>query len=382
MSTAGAVELRAIESLDEFERHAPAWDALVASMPRPSPFMLSAWLEPWWSHFGRDRSMRVEAAFLDGELVGGLPLELERRRGVIVGRFMGREHAALGDVLAREDVADEVVAGIVGRLGVVGADYLDLFGLAREGRLFGAIEESEVLVERVQAPVLDVRGGWDAVYGAKTSSRRRNLHRRRRRQLHELGEIELISIAGERELAASLTDLFRLHDLRWAGRPDRSDFTTNRGLPFNVDAMSRFARAGVARVLLMKLDGRAIAFQYYLVFERRMFFYRLAFDPDFARWSPGLLTTLAAIEVAAAEGVERVEFLGGDERYKQELADSNDPLYECIGFASSWRGRAEAIVAGRVLDARLRFKRSDLVRRIDNRTVAVRRVRRSTPDRP
>ena len=380
MSTAAAVELRAIETLDEFETHAATWDALVAAMPRPSPFMLSAWLETWWRHFGRERSMRVEAAFLDGELVGGLPLELERRHGVTVGRFMGREHAALGDLLAREDVAHEVVPGIVRRMGVVGADYLDLFGVAREGRLFGAIEGTDILVERVQAPVLDVRGGWEAVYAEKTSSRRRNLHRRRRRQLDELGEVELVSIDREGELAASLTDLFRIHDLRWAGRPDRSEFTTNRGLPFNVDAMSRFAKAGLARVLLMKLDGRSIAFQYYLVFERRMFFYRLAFDPDFARWSPGLLTTLAAIEEAAVEGVERVEFLGGDERYKQELADSNDPLYEFIGFASSWRGRAEAMAAGRVLDARLRFKRSDLARRIDNRTVAVRRGRRPTAD--
>ena len=380
MSTAAAVELRAIESLEEFETHAATWDALVAAMPRPSPFMLSAWLETWWRHFGRERSMRVEAAFLDGELVGGLPLELERKRGVTVGRFMGREHAALGDMLARDDVAQEVVPGIVTRLGVVGADYLDLFGIAREGRLFGAIQGSDVLVERVQAPVLDVRDGWEAVYAAKTSSRRRNLHRRRRRQLDELGEITLVSIVGESELSASLTDLFRIHDLRWAGRPDRSEFTTNRGLPFNVDAMTRFARAGIARVLMMKLDGRAIAFQYYLVFERRMFFYRLAFDPDFARLSPGLLTTLAAIEAAAAEGVERVEFLGGDERYKQDLADSNDPLYECIGFASSWRGRAEAMAAARILDARLRFKRSDIVRQIDSRTIAVRRGRRTTPD--
>ena len=379
MSAAAEVELRAIESLGEFRSHAATWDALVASMPRPSPFMLSAWLEPWWSHFGRDRSMRVEAAFLDGELVGGLPLELERRRGVTVGRFMGREHAALCDVLAREDVSHKVVPGIVERLGV-GADYLDLFGVAREGRLFGAVVDAEVLVERVQAPVLDVGAGWDAVYAEKTSPRRRNLHRRRRRQLDEFGRIELVHIVEEAKLAAALTDLFRIHDLRWAGRPDRSDFTTNRGLPFNVDAMSRFAKERIARVLLMKLDGRPIAFQYYLVFERRMFFYRLAFDPDYARWSPGLLTTLAAIEGAAGEGVERVEFLGGDERYKQDLSDSNDPLYECIGFASSWRGRAEAMAAGIALDARLRFKRSDLARRIDQRTVAVRRKRRPTAD--
>ena len=378
MTTVGAVEFRAIESLDEFQTHAATWDALVATMPRPSPFMLSAWLEPWWSHFGRARSMRVEAAFLDGELVGGLPLEIERRRGVTVGRFMGREHAALGDVLARDDVAQDVVPGIMMRLGGVGADYLDLFGTAREGRLFGAIEGAEALVERVQAPVLDLRSGWEAVYAAKTSSRRRSLHRRRRRQLDELGKVELPLLLGEDELAASLTDLFRIHDLRWAGRPDRSDFTTHRGLPFNVDVMARFARAGLARVLLMKLDGRAIAFQYYVVFARRMFFYRLAFDPRYSRWSPGLLTTLTALEAAAAEGVERVEFLGGDEQYKVDLADSSDPLFECIGFASTRRGRLEAAAARQVLAARLRLKDTTLARHVREGGLATRWRTRST----
>lgn len=378
MTPAHEIELRAIESLDEFRAHAPDWDALVASMPRPSPFMLSDWLEPWWTHFGRQRTMRVEAAFLGGTLVGGLPLELERRRGVTVGRFMGREHAALGDILAREDVVEEVVPRIIGRLGRLGADYLDLFGTAREGHLFRAIDQPGVLVERVQAPVLDLRDGWERVYTAKTSSRRRSLHRRRRRQLGELGALELVSLAVEDELVGSLTDLFRIHDLRWAGRPDRSDFTTSRGLPFNVDAMRRFARAGIARVLLMRLDRTAIAFQYYLVFARRMFFYRLAFDPDYSRWSPGLVTTLAAIEAAAGEGVERVEFLGDDEQYKVDLADSSDPLYECIGFASSRRGRLEALAARQLLAARLRLKDSSLAREVREGSLAARWRTRST----
>ena len=67
-----------------------------------------------------------------------------------------------------------------------------------------------------------------------------------------------------------------------------------------------------------------------------MFFYRLAFDPDYARLSPGLLTTLAAIEAAAAEGVERVEFLGGDERVQAgPLPTRTTRSTNASGFASS-----------------------------------------------
>ena len=122
--------------------------------------------------------------------------------------------------------------------------------------------------------------------------------------------------------------------------------------------MSRFARAGIARVLLISRRARD-AFQYYLVYERRMFFYRLAFDPDFSALVPRPPDDPRGYRGRRRRGAERAEFLGGDERYKVDLADSNEPLYESAsGSASSWRGRAEAMVAGRMLDARLRFKRS------------------------
>ena len=52
-----------------------------------------------------------------------------------------------------------------------------------------------------------------------------------------------------------------------------------------------------------------------------MYVYRLAFDPAFGRFSRGVLNTLDAIEIAATEGVETVEFLGGAERYKLDLSD-------------------------------------------------------------
>src|SRR3712207_8879241 len=41
-------------------------------------------------------------------------------------------------------------------------------------------------------------------------------------------------------------------------------------------------------------------------------------DPAFARVSPGLVTTLRALREASDEGLRRVEFLGGDERYRSE----------------------------------------------------------------
>ena len=77
----------------------------------------------------------------------------------------------------------------------------------------------------------------------------------------------------------------------------------------------------IPRIVLLKLDGRAIAFHYYFAFCGRMYVHRLAFDPDLSRYSPGVVNTLDAIQVAAEEGLTLVEYLGGAERYKADLSD-------------------------------------------------------------
>ena len=65
--------------------------------------------------------------------------------------------------------------------------------------------------------------GWEAAYSAKTSSKKRNLHRRRLRQLGEVGEVEFVSARTREELEPLLEEAFHLHELRWRGRPGRLD---------------------------------------------------------------------------------------------------------------------------------------------------------------
>ena len=202
------------------------------------------------------------------------------------------------------------------------------------------------------------------VYASKTSSKKRNLHRRRRRQLGELGPLEVRVAREPEELLAALEDAFRLHRLRWEGRPDGSGFATPMGERFHRAAVLRLAELDIPRIVLLRLAGRAIAFHYYLAFEGRMYVHRLGFDPDFARYSPGLVNTLDTLEAAAAEGLTRVEFLGGAERYKLELADGFDPLCHGLGLARGVRARSLVAAELGVIRLRMRLKESPRFRRL------------------
>lgn len=348
---------------DDFAALADQWDGLVEAMPRPSPFLLHGWLRAWWRHERGGARPEVHVVRRGDRLVGALPLVLSTRAGVRRTEFLGGMHSALGDVLLAADADAEVGRRLVARALESPTDVLDLFGLPHESRLAAVSDLRLRLVERVEAPVLDMPEGWEAAYRAKTVSKKRNQHKRRRRQLSELGNLEVQVARTWEELEPALEDAFRLHRLRWEGRPDASDFGTAQGRRFHRAAIEALSARGVPRLVMLRLDGRAIAFHYYLALAGAMYVHRLAFDPELSRFSPGLVNTLDALQAASDEGLTRVEFLGADERYKVELSDRMEPLFQGLVAVTPVRGRAAVSVRLGAIRARRRLKRSELVRR-------------------
>lgn len=372
-----------ISDVEHFAAVRDDWDALVRSMPRPSPFLLNDWLSQWWRHYGDTGSPRVEVAVRADRVVAALPLFVRSYAGVRVASFLGAHSSALADLLLASREPPSTGRMLAERAGASGFELADLFGLPANSRLAAAAPGALSLIERVEAPVLDIQPSWDAVYREKTSSKQRNLHRRRRRQLAALGKLEISVARTPDELAHALQDAFELHARRRAGRPDGSGFASPTGMRFQHDAIRALAGIDVPRIVLLKLDGRSIAFHYYFALCGRMYVHRLAFDPAFARYSPGLVNTLDAIAAAAEEGLARVEFLGGAERYKLQLADRLEPLFQGVGMARGVAGRALMRQRLGMIWCRTRLKRSQRLHRfyLDGLAPVRRTVRRVHPRR-
>jgi CelD/BcsL family acetyltransferase involved in cellulose biosynthesis len=358
MTGAGRLTLDTISRADAFARLGADWDRLVRAMPRPSPFLLHGWLREWWRHYGDGGTLAVQVAYRDGQLVGALPVCIGGRRGVRVLTFLGGGHSALADLLVAPG-EEEVATAIAQQAARTGQDFADLFGLPGDSRLVKALGDSQLrVIERVESPVLDIDGDWDDVYRAKISAKKRSEDRRRVRNLAKVGAVEVSIARTPGELATALEDVFALHLLRWRDRPDGSELATPFGRQFVRAGLLALADLDVPRVITMKVDGRPIAFKLFFVLEERVYFYRSGFDPAFGRFSPGVLTTLAAIEAGAREGATRVEFLGGAERYKLELADRFDPMYEGLGLERSLRGTVAVNANLGVIRLRRKLKQS------------------------
>jgi CelD/BcsL family acetyltransferase involved in cellulose biosynthesis len=379
--------LETITTEDAFARLAGQWDPLVRAMPRPSPFMLHCWLLEWWRHYGDGCRLAVEVAFRGPDLVGALPLITHSYGGLRIATFVGARQSCLADALIAEGEGDgeELVEALADRVRASEHDYADLFGLAVEGRLAALRGRRRLrLFQRIEAPVLDLDEGWNAAYRRKTNSRKRSHHNHRRRQLAELGRIEVTRARTIEELEPAMEEAFRLHALRWEGRPDGSGFVTETGKEFNRAALRGLAKIDATRIVLLKLDRRPIAFCWYFVLERRAYFHRLAFDPAYSKCSPGLVNALDTLQTAAREGAVRAEFLGGAERYKVELADRFEPLHVGLGLPGTARGRCVVEARTRWLELRRRGKRSGVARKLYYGTASARRrvVRRRDVLRP
>jgi CelD/BcsL family acetyltransferase involved in cellulose biosynthesis len=354
-----------ISTAEAFAALAGSWDDLVRAMRRPSPHLLHSWLVSWWRHFNDDSELAVHVAYRGDKLVGALPLCVQRRGGLDVLTFLGADQVTLADLLLADGEKAAVASALAERAITSKHDFADFHGLPGSSRLAKALGSSQLqLIVRAEAPVLELDGAdWETYYKTQLSSNQRSLHRRRSRQLARLGKLETAVARTREELSPALEEAFELHARRWSGRPDRSDFGTPTGKEFHREATAALAERDVPRIVTLKLDGRPIAFAYYFRLEGTMCCHRVAFDPEFQRFSPGMVNRFDALENAFAEGATRVEFFGGKERHKLQLTDRTEPLHEALGLADSTAGKI--VVARRLNAVRLRrfLKRSPTIRR-------------------
>jgi CelD/BcsL family acetyltransferase involved in cellulose biosynthesis len=333
-------------------------------MPRPSPFLLHGWISEWWRHYGEGATLTVHVARRGDRLVGALPLCRRRRLGLNVTEFIGGKTAALADLMISDEEGEDTTALLTAQARESSGDFADLFGMPAHSRLIAALPLGSVsLIERLEAPVLDLGADWNAVY-ERLSSRARADRRRRRRQLERAGAVELSVARTVEELGPAITEALRIHALRWQGRRDPSGLGTPVGRRFHRSALLRLAEQRIPRLVTLSLDGRPIAFALYLQLERTIYGLVMAFDPAFARFGPGTETLFCALETAAAEGVERVEFLGAATENKLRFTDRLEPIYEGIGLASTVRGRAAVEILAGGIEVRRVLKRSAAARKL------------------
>lgn len=269
-----------------------------------------------------------------GRLIGALAGRIEGlAHGRPVPTFVAWElpYAPLSVPLVDREAADVAVDAFLSELPrLAGSPLVALFRLMdREGpfarvladRLYSRVKQPDALNPHRRAALIPNEA--DPLKGV--SQKRLKELRRQRARLSENGALVHETVTGE-GIETAVAGYLSLEAAGWKGRIGAAANVSGAG-SFLAEAVIGLAREGKARVDFLKLDGRPIAATILLFSGDRAWFWKTAYDENFARFSPGVLLAL-----------ELTEALGRDRRVAlvDSCAVADHPMIDHL-----WRGRIE-----------------------------------------
>jgi CelD/BcsL family acetyltransferase involved in cellulose biosynthesis len=183
---------------------------------------------------------------------------------------------------------------------------------------------------------LDPKEPFDAFL--KRTGRRDNFLRRRKWLEKQEGyRIERTEAPGE--LAAPLTDFFRLHSARWASDGGSQGIKGSGVEAFHRDATQLLAERGRLRMYTMKVGGRAVASVYGIIHRDTFVYFQSGYDPEWRNRSVGLVLVGETFRDALASGLTEYDFLRGTETYKSDWVTKQRRTVSVRVHGGTWAGR-------------------------------------------
>jgi CelD/BcsL family acetyltransferase involved in cellulose biosynthesis len=283
------------------------------------------WADVWWRHFGEAGTARpVACRDPHGEVVAILPLYEAFRRPLRALRFIG---GGAGDELGPVCAPGEpgVAAALRGALGPLKAQVLLAERVPAARGPAGGRSWPEALggtsLRRESSPVVDLEGlDWDA-YLATRSSNFRSQVRRKERKLVREADLTFRLCDDPNRLQQDLDSLFRLHRARWQGTDSGALAGPREG--FHREFAPLALERGWLRLWLAEAKGEPVAAFYGFRFGDADSYYQLGRDPEWDRYSVGLVLLAHTVRDATEADRREYRFLRGDEDYKGRFATAD-----------------------------------------------------------
>jgi len=329
-----------------------AWADLQARSVEQNIFYDPAFVLPVLRHLNKDVDLGfllVWAGFSE-RLLGLLPVSLSKSPWARVARGWTHNQICVGVPLVDRERPAATLAAMLDWLGHQGFVALIFNLLPEDGALFALLQAQ---AQRRGTPLRRLASYARAALPASNaaepqksgSAKARSKWRRQRRRLGETGELIYQAASGREDVRRAVELFLALEAKGWKGRRKTAFLArpaTREFLREVTEAMSASHRCRIDR---LEIDGETISMGIILSGGETAYFWKIAYDEAFARYSPGAQLVLeftqretpaTLVDSCAQPGHSMIERVWADRLPLTDVIVALRPGTRAFGFAV-WR---------------------------------------------
>lgn len=306
MGSAGSLRIAAIDRIDELARHADAWNALAYEVPPRLPTSSHAWVSTYLEHSLKAHQTWCCIVAYDGDrLVGVLPLIVSRgiKAAVTWLHTPMDGHIIAVSPLLHPGEEPEILKALLDRAwtsypNTVSIEMRDV--AANTSLLAWAQEYWHLQIGSRSGRYLRVDGDQDQ-YQASLSRNFRSNQRKAENKLRRLAGVEVAFVTGSDASSAQLAEFIPVEAAGWKGRDGTAIQNASALIAFYTTLTTRLAEAGWLEWHFLRAEGKVIAANLAVRFNRSIIVWKLGYDEGYRHCSPGGMLFQSLLDRAFAD---------------------------------------------------------------------------------
>ena len=374
----GNLRISIIDHIDELKKYADAWNTLSYKVPPQLPTSSYAWVSTYFEHsLIAGETWRCIFAYNNDRLVGVLPLIVSRRAKAGLAWLstpMSSHIIAVSPLLFPGEESD-VLRALLNAAWSSHPDvvWIEMSDLAANSPLLEYVDDYlHLKISRRTGRYLRVDGNQDQ-YQSSLSRNFRSNQRKAANKLRKLKGMETAFVTGRDASSAQLSEFIPVEASGWKGRRGTAIQKSSDLITFYATLTARFADAGWLEWHFLRAEGRAIAANLAVHFNRSIIVWKLGYDENYRRYSPGgMLFQFLLDRVFADPDIDEINLLTNASWYDNWKMEKRE--YYRIRFYK--KQRPLSILFGFIPNGLVNIPRRSLVD-ISRRSKTVRSVLRT-----
>jgi CelD/BcsL family acetyltransferase involved in cellulose biosynthesis len=322
-----------IEEVKDFQSLKGSWNNLLKrNLLGNNVFLTWEWISTWWKHFGDGRKLLLLKVEDGNEVVAIAPLMLSKYKLPFFGtikkvEFLGVKHSDYNNFIILKKEAECLRLILDYLLNVVTDwNWIELKEIPETNEKAGYLEKlfsgvpPELKLHRHVCnicPYILLPNSYETLTAKLSKNMRQNLNKylRRAKANHNVEFKKFDEACFSVDEAMQV--FMQLHEARWAMEGKNGAFRDAAFRDFHIEIAEIFASKGWLGLYFLMMDGRPVSTQYTFEYGEKIYYYLGGFDPNYAQYSVGNLTTMFILERGIKNGFLEYDMLRGDEHYKR-----------------------------------------------------------------